>query len=496
MIANAPFHTPELFTKELAVQTFGEGQRRVRLSSNLIRGLGFEPHSRIAVQPGCGGLVVRPDVNGSMQVYERNYPQRPRGGREAVVEFATPSLMRHIPNHCDRVHFEVRAGEIRIRPVGPKLFHIRQSFRKARELSAFMAMSSGLDAWVFSQAGMRVRAALEYRPQEARDVTDKTETGMRTFLANNRDVVLAYNEDVSTADFNRIARDVRSRVGPVAVVSIGLQCDDHSNAKSASKKREEIATFEPSARELVHYALNLVEALTPAAIMVEQVPGWHGSESQAVFGAVLRRMGYFVQAQVLNGAEYGALTSRKRCYLVGSIFPGFTFPAPTGANTVSIRTHLAEFLPQFRDISGNKAMKDAPASGYARFASLDATTCPTVMKSQSRLAKDTCVFAEGDKLLLPTIDALKKLHGLPADFALDAVSDEIATEQIGQGIEVPLHLSVAKQLAAHLAANNVTNIGGVTATVSNAQMDSDLILNSVLPACTEEAAVELPLSWA
>ena len=441
-----------ILTKELKVQTLPTG-RKVRISSNLLRGFGFTPETRLGTEQLGQDLILRPQPDGPFKVHERGYADRPR---ETVIELASQDLINRIlPSAWDRIHFTFRPESITLRPLAPQLFAIRKSFRHADSLNAFMALSSGLDASVFKESGFRIRAALDWRPNEARDSKDLTESGLQTFLANhNPDIVI--NEDLASCNPQDIAALVKSRIGPIATLSIGLQCDDWSNCKSPALKRIEMAEFRPSSRELGYYATKLIEALTPASVFIENVPGWHGSDPQAVLGAVLARLGYHVQAKVLNSADFGAYTARNRCYFVASIFPGFRFPEPTGRNTVPLRSILRDEIPRMRDVSHTKTIAKAVESNRSRFTSLDATAAPTLLKSQGRMTKDSLYFqGEDGRLLYPTTKALRILQGVPDTFDLTQVNNELAIEQLGQGIDFPLHRAVATALHEHLRINKI-----------------------------------------
>lgn len=449
------FHKPTLLTKELKIQTVSGIGRRIRLSTNFLRDFGFTAGTRLDISLGSRKGTIKPAEEGNWKVHERRYPQRKNNPTESVIEFSNQGMLDALaPAGYDRIHFTISDNRIQLRPVAQALFHIRKKFRQTNTLEAFMALSSGLDAWTFREAGFNMGAILEYRPREVRDSIDLTETGMCTFLRNNR-AKLALNEDITTIDIERVGRLLERHVGHVAVLSLGLQCDDFSNAKSARLKEKEIAEFLPSSRELGYYATKLIERVKPASVFIENVPGWHQSESQGVLGAVLTRLGYHVQATVLNGADFGAYTARKRCYFVASIFPGFAFPTPTGANQTPLREVLKNSIESMVDVSRTSTIQKARASNRARFTPLEAKVAPTVLKSQARCTKDSLYFEENGRILRPGLAALRTLHGIPESLKLDAVSDEIGTEQIGQGIEFPLHRAVASALRRHLEDNQI-----------------------------------------
>lgn len=403
------------------------------------------------------GFDLVPQPASSWKVHERAYTQRKNNPLETIIDIQSEAfIQRVIPVGVERLHFTMQPQQIAVRPVFAPLFHIRRALQHSDPFNCFLALSSGLDAFSFTDVGFRIQAVLDWRPPEARDTQDLTETGLCTFLANHQPE-LVFNEDITTVEPGRISEQLQ-QCGPIAVLSIGLQCDDFSTAKSARLKRQEIAEFRPSSRELGYYAMKLIEGIRPASVLIENVPGWHGSESQGVLGAVLTRLGYHVQAVVLNARDFGALTSRSRCYLVASCWPGFLFPTPTHCNAQPLGAILQTEIPKFKDLTHTKTVQSATTSGRARFCALTAPHAPTVMKSQARHTKDSLFFTQGSRVLLPTVQALKTLHGFGPELKLNAVSAEIAVEQIGQGIDKPLHTAVVRQLHTHLRQNTVRSV--------------------------------------
>lgn len=160
--AIASANVPEVITKELALVRCGDN-RKVRLSSNLLPLVGFEPGRRHSVEvlPGAGGLRLAFDTNGRQQVYQRRYKRRKNNPFEAQVEVSNQQLLdAAIPGYTERVHFTMRHGEIMIRPLANRTFSIRRNLaRQADPLSAMVAMSSGIDAHTLSAAGFSILGA-------------------------------------------------------------------------------------------------------------------------------------------------------------------------------------------------------------------------------------------------------------------------------------------------------------------------------------------------
>ena len=451
----ATAHVPEVITKELALIR-AANHRKVRISTNFLPLMGFEfgcRHTR-EVLPDGQGLRLAFDPAGPQKVYQRRYPSRRNNPFETVVEIANQDVLAAaIPGCTERIHVTMRAGEILIRPLVNRTFAIRRDLaRSVDPFSAMVAMTSGIDISVLRACGFNVSSVLEYRPHERRDTRDLTETGMLTVLANAPGVRYAFNEDIPTVDWRRVA-DIMASGPRVAVLHISLTCDDYSQAKSASLKARSRADMSTTT-DLVYDALRAVEVFAPAAVMLEQVPGFAHSHEGALFATRLRRWGYFVTEQIMRACDYGGRTQRERLYSVASVYPGFGMPRPTPARQTRLWDDIEPFLAGCSDVSDSKAVRAGIETGRARLITPATVHARTILKSQQRAAKDSLYVAMPDgRYLLPSVDLLRYLSGISPEFDFGSVAMEQCVEQIGQGIDVPLHAAVCTALHAHLAAN-------------------------------------------
>ena len=255
------FNSPTVLTKELKIQQVATG-RRIRLSTNFLDNFGFQAGTRLMAKRCTQGFDLVPTTSPTSpwKVHTRRYGHRRNNPTESIIDIQNNSFINQvIPEGVDRLHFTLMNQHILVRPVYAPLFNIRRSMRNVADVKAFLALSSGLDAIAFTNVGFNIQGVLDWRPQEARDKQDFTETGICTFLANHKPQYV-FNEDLSTVDVKQLAKRLNAN-GPVSMLSIGLQCDDHSTAKSATLKRADIAQFKPSSRELAYYALKLIEAV-------------------------------------------------------------------------------------------------------------------------------------------------------------------------------------------------------------------------------------------
>lgn len=361
------------------------------------------------------------------------------------------------------LHFTLRHGEILIRPLANRTFSIRRRLKDAPDpFAAMVAMTSGIDVHCLARAGFTIDSILEYRPHEARDKRDLTETGATNVLANCQPRILI-NEDISRVDWDNV-RDLMMSGPQISVLHISLQCDDFSTAKGGNIRRQAVVDLSTT-RDLVYDALRAVETIQPACVMLENVPGFAAGGEGQLMAIKLRKWGYHVSEGVLKAGDFGGKTRRERYYLVASVFPGFEMPAGTGVSPqdpAQLWQGIAPYLIDCRDVTHTKSLQAGLDSGRARLISRDSVLAPTVLKSQARQAKDSIyIEAEPGRFLLPSEELLRYLNGIPADVDLSCVSAEVASEIIGQSIDYPMHEAVVKALHAHIAAN----VGPCTALV-------------------------------
>ena len=96
----------------------------------------------------------------------------------------------------------------------------------------------------------------------------------------------------------------------------------------------------------------LAEARHPKYWLAENVPGLLDHDGGRTFAAILREMeklGYFVEWQVLNSADFGVPQARKRVYLIGYLDErcrGKIFPFTEGAGAPAVQPRPAEAAAQ------------------------------------------------------------------------------------------------------------------------------------------------------
>lgn len=450
----ARVNVPEIITKQLKIGIHDNEKRRICLSSNWLGVYGFNPGDRHNVTPlsGASGLEVTFDAQGTNKVCERKYKTRRNNPFETLIDIQGQGVINAgIPSYTERVHFEMRKNRILITPLMNEVFAIAKRLRQSIDpYSAFVAMTGGIDVRCLLDCGFKIDAVLEHRPQEKRDRTNLTETGMLNVLANAAPR-LAISEDITKIHWGKIER-LMDDAPPTAVLHLSLQCDDFTNIKSTSLKERSLADLSTS-RDLVYDGLRLIETVRPAVVLLEQVPGFATSSEGHLFNIKLRRWGYHVSDAVMSAPYFDGLTTRKRYYVVASIFPGFDMPAPKEASNESIWPLIEAELDNCREVSHCNAVKNGIKTGRIRIINEDSVRSPTFTKSQSRQAKDSVYIECDGRYFFPTNKLMQQLSGIPADMSFNCVSKTIESEIMGQSVDYPMHHLLAAQVHQHITDN-------------------------------------------
>ena len=144
--------------------------------------------------------------------------------------------------------------------------------------------------------------------------------------------------------------DVLGRGRRLDLLVASPECTHHSSARGGVPMSDQ-------SRASAWHVIRWVEALKPRAVLIENVPefetwgplGSNGrplkSKSGVTFRAwveALRSLGYTVERRILNAADYGDATTRRRLFVVavrGRFAP--PFPSPTHAKDTAIRDLFA-----------------------------------------------------------------------------------------------------------------------------------------------------------
>ena len=454
-------HKPKIVTKTLSINTVFN-RKKVRISSNFLAALGYEAGMRIQPKSlGKGnGFVIRPDELGSHQVYQRTYKNRKRSNNpmETVIEFASQELInKSFYSYTNGFHAEMQRGQILITPALNHAFEIlKRAKRYDDPFRSLVMMTGGVDVYEMELCGFRVSSVLDYRPPEKRDFgsngkfRDLTEVNVLNTLVNAKpDLIM--NEDIYSLDMQRLERLLAETGAPVNVMHISLQCDDHSNLKSKSNKDRSIAELS-STFDMCYPVLKAIEAVKPSCILIENVHQFASSGAGVITELTLRRLGYQCHVMTLDARDFEGIQSRKRYYLVATVFPGFEPPQPTPRRTDPIWPLIEPYLDECRDVTDCSYVQGRETYHRSGPADIDINSCHsgTITKSQDRTRDAIFIRTPEGRILKPSERVIKILMSIPDSFDCSWMGKECATELLGQSIDGAMHRAVLKQLHQHL----------------------------------------------
>jgi DNA (cytosine-5)-methyltransferase 1 len=440
------------------------------LSTNWLPLFGFHGDAQVVeevIAPNKGFRVrlANSEDTKTKKVYLREYKSRSANPLkkdakrvEQLIETASQKIISEAMGNAEHAHITFRYGEITFEPVLDAEYKLIQDLSHDDKINTLVAMTGGVDCAVLEQSGFSVSAVCEYRPNERRDTSDYTELTSLSTLANCAPKAL-FNEDIYKLDMNRIAEAMRDT--PITVAHVSLQCDDFTQGIKSSAAKQNSLEDMSSTIDMFIPTLNMLDAVKPPVLVVENVPGFMGTKDNPnpindVFCLQLRRRGFKIHQQVFNAKDFGGYTTRKRMYMVATTLnTEFNFPVQTGERPFSvwdevIVPNMEEIMS--RDITDGKVTKEAISSGRSAVISKNKPFSPTMMKAQGQSTKDSIMIEIDGRYYRPSTQVLKQLNSLPESFDAEWMPIDKAAQVIGQSICCKLHHAIMESVKTHIHA--------------------------------------------
>lgn len=192
-------------------------------------------------------------------------------------------------------------------------------------------------------------------------------------IDNNRNAVETYKTNIGNhiicADINRM--DI-SKIPHADVVIGGPPCQSFSLAGNRNVEDER--------GQLVWKYIHIIEQVKPKAFVFENVTGLlsaknaQGEKIIELLKVAFKNIGYTIEQQVMNAADYGIPQRRKRVIIVGLKDKKFVFPKPTHSEDgihlkryVSVEEALGDLPEAIRDERGHVEYPMPPQNEYQRY---------------------------------------------------------------------------------------------------------------------------------
>lgn len=166
------------------------------------------------------------------------------------------------------------------------------------------------------QAGFNIISAVELDSNAA-----------ETFRANHREA-LVIERDIRYVSSSEIMKQCGLSKGGLDLLAGCPPCQGFSSLTAKYKRDDE-------RNSLIREVSRLVKELEPKAVMIENVPGLmkKGNDYLAAFVSDLESLGYVVNYDVLQVADYGVPQERRRFVLLAGLGFEIKLPEPTHSKT-------------------------------------------------------------------------------------------------------------------------------------------------------------------
>src|SRR6185369_3339315 len=108
---------------------------------------------------------------------------------------------------------------------------------------------------------------------------------------------------------------------PIELLTMGIPCQPFSRSRTrdlqtGAKRDRSLPPEAHPLSDMTMFAACLIRRMNPATIVIEQAPGYLTSASGYMMLYFLQRLGYTVEARVIDPRHYGELTARTRTVIV------------------------------------------------------------------------------------------------------------------------------------------------------------------------------------
>lgn len=401
--------------------TLGEyrGSPRVYLQGLWLAKAGFTPNTRFRVRMRQSSLELVIDSEGDRKV---------SGKKDNTVPVIDLNFSQLNELKSSKVEVRSHDGVITLTPSYTVLL---VSGRQLTNTEGSLFSGGGFLSEAARSLGFVPRFAVEVDPQYA-DI----------FERNHPNAVM-FNSSVS-----EVAWDLLQQFRPLGLLTMGIPCEPYSTIrrldKGGQQKRDK--ALPPEAHDLgdmAFWAMRAVEATNPHTVVIENVPGFLESGTGYVVQSVLRRMGYYVDARIINPLDYGELTGRKRAIVIAHSKP---IEWPDACVSTRCMGDILEAEPHDWWTRQTKPWpfvhwenQTAKGNGFEppKVTAADRSV-GTIKKRYFAGQGDNPVVAhptEEGTYRWFTLNEVKRLHGIPDTYDLGE-SKTLAGEVMGQGVVV------------------------------------------------------------
>ncbi|MEX2389229.1 MAG: DNA cytosine methyltransferase [Phycisphaeraceae bacterium] len=315
---------------------------------------------------------------------------------------------------------------------------LQRAQRRLTDMAVSLFAGGGLLTEAARQAGFQTLAAVELDSRYA-DIYQLNHGGR------------LYACSIEQVPWEQLQKLVQNH-GPLGLLEMGLPCEPYSRIRRLDRggqsKRDR--ALPPEAHELgdlVYFAIKAVDLLNPHTVVLEEVPTFLDSGAGFILRGALRRLGYTVDARLINPIDHGGLTARARAVVVATTFDQVHWPEPLPADRRV--GELFDDVPEDSDLWFDRAIKPWLYDHWQRQREKgngfepprltgEETRCPTIKKRYFAGQGDNVVVQhprKSDTHRWLTLDEVRRLMTVPDHYRLGDAKTT-AGEVLGQGVHV------------------------------------------------------------
>ena len=420
----------------LVIQRLGRNRDTPRLwiESQRLASLGFAPGIPLSIEFRPEELILKPAILAENHVSSR----QAAGGRRPIIDLENQSLLGRLAEFYE-VKIIASFERLKVTP-SVRAFAIQRSRNLTPPFRVLEVFAGGgtMTAALTGNPLFSVTAGLEVEP----DYADEWQGRHPESLLIQADIRSVHPEELPEFD----------------ILIGGVPCTSHSNlgrAKKSLSGKPELG----DTGDLFLPVLSLIHQRMPAAMVLENVPSFGTSLAGELVVSHLKRIGYHVEAAVLEpNRDWGEIEDRRRWLLVATLDRPFKLQVPGKASTEPLSSFL-DAPDAERDrvdaeriavtVSGLRAHNSRHREMGHGFgftvADPDTVRLPCIPKSYHKINTGPFVSTPfGPRLLRQ--EEIERLHGCEMNTRHYAT----AVQMLGQGVQTRVFREVFRQLGEHL----------------------------------------------
>lgn len=423
--------------QRVAAVKIGEhrGAPRIYIEGDYLLRAGFAPSQLIEARFRQGRGTLRLSENGSRRVSQK--------GKGRPVIDINSRVLRDAFGDVQTLQIIVKSGEIVLTPLRSEQ---RRADRCRNGKEGAIYAGGGLFTKAAQLAGFKPGFAIELNP-------DYAEVYERNFPDS-----LMFNMSVADVPLCELPQ--------VELLTIGIPCELYSNIRTITRgtgrkrDRSQVPEAQHIDADLTMWAALIVERVNPATVIIEEAKEWIDTGAGWMMRYFLQRLGYHVEARIIDAVDFGELMHRRRTVMIATSNDEVIWPfASRSSRTLGDIFETPEKVEgEWFDAKSKPWLFEHWKKQGARGNGFEAVKVTAESESVKAVTK-RYLSGQGDGTVIAhptrpgvfrwfTLVELRRLFGVPESFILPEAKTR-AGEVLGQGVIVSLFRKIIECATGH-----------------------------------------------